>query len=105
MDTFTESLSTNDPLYLAKKGTIDSLNIINELIDENKAGIYSKIFYITALIFGILPSIYPNFFNPFTLLILVNILLAMLIIPDRDFYRRRRNLAKHQNKIKKGLNY
>ncbi|MBI2043266.1 hypothetical protein HYT25_02665 [Candidatus Pacearchaeota archaeon] len=103
METSTRSLSINDPLYLAIKGTIDSLNQINELIDNNKDRIHSKIFYSIALIFGVITAVFIEFFNILILLVFGNVLLVLLIIFAKDFYHRRRKLATEQDKIKKGL--
>ena len=102
-DAYTEYLSTNSPLFPALSTSIQSYNQVNELIDGNKDRIYSKIFYVLSLIFGIFTAVFAESLNWLMILIFMDLLLILLIFFAKRFYHKRRKFASEQAKIKTHL--
>lgn len=96
-------LDVNDPNFINKQTGIKALKEINEIIDKNKEEIYSKIFYLSSLIFGILTAIFAEELNWILVLFIINISLVILIYFSRKFYKKRIKFAKEQWKIKDKL--
>ncbi|MBS3089358.1 hypothetical protein J4461_00575 [Candidatus Pacearchaeota archaeon] len=86
METYTKNLSTNDPEYTAKYATIQSLNQMSDKIRENKSSMYSKVYYGSSLIFGVLIAIFANSLNWLVVFLLIDLSLALLIFFAKKFH-------------------
>ena len=93
-------IDPSDQNFIQKTTAIKSLYEINNIIDKNKEEIRSKVFYSFSLIFGVMTAIFAEKLNWIMVLILTNFTLAILIYFARIFYKKRRNFAKEQWKLK-----
>lgn len=82
-----------------RKTTIESMNLSTALIKQNRESIYSKIFYVFSLIFGVLIAVFSSHLNWGMVLFFIDISLLFLVWFAKDYNKRRKELAKHHYKI------
>ncbi len=81
------------------KTTMESMNLSTTLIKKNREDIYSKIFYVFSLIFGVLIAVFSSYLNWGMVLFFIDISLLFLVWFAKDYNKRRKELAKDHYKI------
>ncbi len=86
--------------YLSnRKTTIESINLSTSLIKDNRAKMYSKVFYVFSLIFAVLIAVFSNYINWAMVLFFINLSLLFLVWFAKDYNEQRKKLAKDHYKI------
>lgn len=82
-----------------RKTTIESMNLSTLLIKQNREGIYSKLFYVFSLLFGVLIAIFSSYLNWTMVLLFVDFSLLFLVWSAKEYNKRRQELVKDHYKI------
>lgn len=101
--TYIQHLDTKHPWHTQRQAAIGSLNHLSDRIRENKDNMYSKIYFAVSLILTTFIAIFAESLNWAVVLFLADLLLVLLIIYARGYYKKRKGYAANKKEIRKSF--